>query len=230
EIARATSVAGSSVSRATNRSVKEAAFLRLAATTAWAHPTFFGNVKARDRPPDIVILTRYLPACQPADGSADPVSHVSGKATTLHTVLEDAAPVLTRIAQRLCGNTPDAHDLLQDTIERAMRQGLPADVQSPRAWLATIMHNLFLDRWPATARARVQEPLGEDVHDNVTPLSVDSPEPAWIHLTIEDVRAALDVIDRPFREVYVMHTFEGRPYEEIAAQLKISRVTVGTRL
>ncbi|HEX3761922.1 MAG TPA: RNA polymerase sigma factor [Kofleriaceae bacterium] len=179
-----------------------------------------------------MILTRSLPACQPADGSADPVQHVSGKATTLHTVLEDAAPVLTRIAQRLCGSTADAHDLLQDTIERAIRQGLPADVQNPRAWLATIMHNLFVDRCRAASRAPVHEPL-EEVHDryhDITPLSVDSPEPAWRHLTIEDVRAALDAIDRPFREVYVMHTFERRPYEEIAAQLKISRVTVGTRL
>jgi RNA polymerase sigma-70 factor (ECF subfamily) len=147
-------------------------------------------------------------------------------------VLEDAAPVLTRIAQRLCGSTADAHDLLQDTIERAIRQGLPADVQNPRAWLATIMHNLFVDRCRAASRAPVHEPL-EEVHDryhDITPLSVDSPEPAWRHLTIEDVRAALDAIDRPFREVYVMHTFERRPYEEIAAQLKISRVTVGTRL
>jgi len=176
-----------------------------------------------------VTLTGYLPACQPADGSADPVQHVSGKATTLHTVLEDAAPILTRIAQRLYGNTPDAHDLLQDTIERAIRQGLPADVQNPRAWLATIMHNLFVDRCRAAARAPVHEPL-EDVHDNVTPLNVDSPEPAWSDLTVEDVRAALDEIDRPFREAYVMHTFEQRSYEDIAAQLKISRVTVGTRL
>jgi RNA polymerase sigma-70 factor, ECF subfamily len=144
-------------------------------------------------------------------------------------VLEDAAPVLIRIAQRLCGNSSDAHDLLQDTIERAIRQGLPPDVQNPRAWLATIMHNLFVDRSRITARTPVHEPLGE-VHDNVTPLSVDSPEPAWSHLTIEDVRAVLEVIDRPFREVYVMHTFDGRSYEEIAVQLKISRVTVGTRL
>jgi RNA polymerase sigma-70 factor (ECF subfamily) len=154
---------------------------------------------------------------------------VSGKATTLHTVLEDAAPVLTKIAHRLYGNTSDAHDLMQDTIERAIRQGLPADVQNPRAWLATIMHNLFVDRCRAMARAPVHEPL-EEFHDNVTPLSVDSPEPAWSQLSIDDVRAALDGIDRPFREVYVMHTFERRSYEDIAAQLKISRVTVGTRL
>jgi RNA polymerase sigma-70 factor (ECF subfamily) len=218
------------VSRATNGSTGQAVILgRATANRLRFEPTFFGNVKAGGRPPDIVTLTGYLPACQPADGSADPVPHVSDKATTLHAMLEDAAPVLTRIAQRLYGNAPDANDLLQDTIERAIRQGLPVDVQNPRAWLATIMHNLFVDRCRATARAPVHEPL-EELHANVTPLGVDGPEPAWSHLTIEDVRAALDAIDRPFREVYVMHTFERRSYEDIAAQLKISRVTVGTRL
>src|ERR1043165_2352657 len=126
---------GSSVSRATNWPPEWNAI----SAARPSSPTFFGNVEERDRPPDVVTLTGYLPACQPADGSADPVQHVSGKATTLHTVLEDAAPILTRIAQRLYGNTADAHDLLQDTIERAIRQGLPADVQNPRAWLATIM-------------------------------------------------------------------------------------------
>ena len=44
------------------------------------------------------------------------------------------------------------------------------------------------------------------------------------------MHAALDIIDPAFREVYILHTFEHRSYEEIAAQLKISRVTVGTRL
>jgi len=122
-----------------------------------------------------VTLTGYLSPCQAWPmGRLIRCSTWSGKATTLHAVLEDAAPVLTRIAQRLYGHTADAHDLLQDTIERAIRQGLPADVQSPRAWLATIMHNLFVDRCRAAARAPVHEPLAE-FHDNVTPLSVDSP-------------------------------------------------------
>jgi RNA polymerase sigma-70 factor (ECF subfamily) len=176
-----------------------------------------------------VILTGYLPACQPADAAADPVEHVPGKATTLNAVLADATPILTRIAHRLYANSQDAGDLVQDTCERAMRSGLPDDVQSPRAWLATMMHNLFIDRCRAANRAPIHEPLGE-IHDNVTPLGVDSPEPAWSQVTVDDVRAALDEIEQPFREVYIMHTFEQRSYEAIAAKLKISRVTVGTRL
>ncbi|HMG25126.1 MAG TPA: RNA polymerase sigma factor [Kofleriaceae bacterium] len=155
---------------------------------------------------------------------------MSGKAT-LNAVLADAAPILARIAQRLYGSAQDASDLVQDTIERAIRTGLPEDIQNPRAWLATMMHNLFIDRCRKAARAPVHEPLS-DVHDamNVTPLSLDAPEPAWGDATIQDVQDALAQIDPEFRKVYVMHTFEQRTYEQIAADLKISRVTVGTRL
>ena len=146
-------------------------------------------------------------------------------------MLTEAAPVLAQIAQRLCRSAQDASDLVQDTIERAIRTGLPEDVHNPRAWLAKMMHNLFIDRCRKAARSPIHEPLG-DVHDamNVTPLSVDAPEPAWSDATIEDVREALDQIDQEFRKVYIMHTFEQRSYEQIAADLKISRVTVGTRL
>ncbi|TMQ20518.1 MAG: CHAT domain-containing protein [Deltaproteobacteria bacterium] len=91
---------------------------------------------------------------------------VSGKATTLYAALEDALPLLTRIAHRLYGNTPDADDLVQETIERGIRHGLPADVQHPRAWLATMMHNLFVDRCRAP-RAPVLEEVHEEVHEDV---------------------------------------------------------------
>jgi RNA polymerase sigma factor (sigma-70 family) len=49
-------------------------------------------------------------------------------------------------------------------------------------------------------------------------------------VSLDDVKLALESIDPPYRDVYVMHTFEGQSYEVIAERLKISRVTVGTRL
>jgi RNA polymerase sigma-70 factor (ECF subfamily) len=182
----------------------------------------------------MVILTSASPMCQPVDGMGDRVERAVGKRTTLDEVLADAVPVLTRIAERLCASSADASDLVQDTIERVIRHGIPDDVQNPRAWLTTMMHNLFVDRCRAAARAPVHEPLSEaEAHealDNITPLGIDSPEPAWSRVSLDDVRAALDTIDPPYREVYIMHTFDGRSYEDIATQLKISRVTVGTRL
>lgn len=141
----------------------------------------------------------------------------------------DAEPVLSRIAERLCANVADARDLVQDTFERAMRQGLPPDVRNPNAWLATTMHNLFIDRCRATARRPNHESL-LDKHVETSPLDPDPPEPAWASITIDDVRAALVELDATYSEVYALHTFEGFSYEQIAARLNIQRITVGTRL
>jgi RNA polymerase sigma-70 factor (ECF subfamily) len=147
----------------------------------------------------------------------------------LEAVLVDAEPALRRLAERLCASQADVHDLIQDTFERATRQGIPEGVRSTRAWLATILHNLFVDRCRAQARRPPLERL-EDEHGDVVPLEVHPPEPAWSRITVEDIRDALDELEPTFRDVYISYTFEHRSYEQIADQLSIQRVTVGTRL
>ena len=147
----------------------------------------------------------------------------------LDEVLAAAKPALSLIAHRLTATAADAADLMQDTLERATRQGIPADVRNPRAWLATIMHNLFIDRCRSVQRQPVHEQLDEN-HANAVTSIAEADEPAWIHVTIDDVRRALQHIDPVFANVYKLHAFEHRSYEQIAAMLKIERVTVGTRL
>jgi len=159
----------------------------------------------------------------------DSVERAPGRASIEGTVIAEATPILSKLAARLCETAADASDLVQDTVERAMRQGLPADVRNPIAWLTTMMHNLFIDRCRIEARRPPHEPLDE-IHDNITPLEVVSAEPAWSRTTIEDLHAALDKLSATYREVYVLHTFEGLSYETIAERLKIHRITVGTRL
>jgi RNA polymerase sigma-70 factor (ECF subfamily) len=151
-------------------------------------------------------------------------------AMRLAATLEHAEPRLVRIAERLCASRADAGDLVQDTLERAMRQGIPVDVRNPCAWLTTIMHNLFIDRCRAAARQPGHEPLRE-AHDNMmTSNHTADDEPQWIRATIEDVRAAAAELEPIYREVYEMYAFDGRSYEYIAKRLGIDRVTVGTRL
>lgn len=147
----------------------------------------------------------------------------------LEAALVDAEPALTRIAERMCANAADARDLVQDTFERATRQGLPPDVRNPAGWLVTVMHNLFIDRCRARARRPSHEPL-EVQHVDVARIDPDPPEPAWSRITVEDIRAAVAELDPTYREVYELHTFEGWSYEKIAERLAIQRVTVGTRL
>lgn len=147
----------------------------------------------------------------------------------LEEVLVDAEPILRRLAERMCDDSGDVHDLLQDTFERACRRGIPPGVRSTRAWLTTIMHHLFIDRCRAAARHPRPEAL-EDTYDKIASFKPDAPEPPWARITVEDIREALEQIEQVYRDVYRLHTFEHLSYEQIARELSIERVTVGTRL
>jgi len=141
--------------------------------------------------------------------------------------LKDAEPVLLRLAERLCGNTADAKDLVQDTFLRALP--IPPEVRNVRGWLTTILHRLFIDHCRANTRRPSHEPIS-DQHEYVTLLEPPGPEPAWTRITVADIRNAADALDPVYRDVYLLHTFEHLSYDEIARQLGIQRVTVGTRL
>jgi RNA polymerase sigma-70 factor (ECF subfamily) len=147
----------------------------------------------------------------------------------LSEAFREAEPLLRAQAVRLCRNLSDANDLVQDTFERALRFSADTPPRNPRAWLATILHHLFVDRCRAQARRPLHEPLS-DRHATGSYELAAEPQPAWSLATLDDVRAALEAIDADFRRVYQMHVFEHRSYEEIAAELHIQRVTVGTRL
>lgn len=147
----------------------------------------------------------------------------------LAAALADAEPSLRRLALRLCGGSVDAHDLIQDTFERAVRRGIPVDVRSPRAWLAAIMHHLFLDRCRAAARRPIPTELA-NVSSDVVRLEPDVDDPAWTQITVDDIRDALDQVEPVYRDVYCMHTFEHLSHEQIAQRLSIPRMTVATRL
>lgn len=150
-------------------------------------------------------------------------SHVLSKA------FREAEPFLRSLAVRLCRHTSDANDLVQDTFERALRSGGGDPPRNPRAWLATILHNLFVDRCRALARRPALEPLTER-HAGIASEPYAEARPAWGNATLADIRAALEELDADFRRVYEMHVFEHLSYEEIAGLLHIQRVTVGTRL
>ena len=153
------------------------------------------------------------------------MSELSGHPTM---ELADAEPALRRIANRWCANTDDARDLVQDTFERALRSGTSKDVRSPGAWLARIMHNLFVNRCRTAARRPNHEAL-EDKHHHVTRAD-STPEPAWSRIAVQDIHDALEQLEPMYREVYKLHAFDHLTYGQIAHRLSIQRITVGTRL
>ena len=145
--------------------------------------------------------------------------------TSFAHALQADIPTLSTIARRLCGNPHDADDLVQDTIERALRAGASYAEQGARlGWLATILRNRFRDTCRRTHRHAI--PTGEvDGHA--------APEPvapvAWEHITAERVAEAIALLPPSFRRVYELHA-GGRGYTAIADELGIPVSTVGTRL
>jgi RNA polymerase sigma-70 factor, ECF subfamily len=147
---------------------------------------------------------------------------------SLEEVLADAKPTLLRRARRLCEDSGDATDLVQETFLRACRHGVPQGIHCTRAWLTRIMHRLFLDRCRAASR-RPRPQVFEDGL-GVAVFEQAMPEPPWSRITIEDIREALDQIEPVYRDVYVLHAFDRMSYEDISRKLSIERITVGTRL
>src|SRR5262245_25035101 len=104
---------------------------------------------------------RYMceraPAMSPSGTGGGP----GGPSAALAILIRDSEPFLYGLARRLCRNEADARDLVQDTFEHALRASVQTFPANPRAWLATIMHNIFIDRCRKTARRPTHQSLDE---------------------------------------------------------------------
>ncbi|MCP3102786.1 sigma-70 family RNA polymerase sigma factor [Myxococcus sp. K15C18031901] len=131
---------------------------------------------------------------------------------------EEHRPWLMRRARKLCGNAPDAEDLVQDAITRFLTQcqharALPDPEQSGRL-LTRILANAFNDlcRRRKVRDRNAEDPLlGERLHAVPRP-----PEPSHMDsVTPEQVDDALRAFSPLDRKTYKLLS-EGEDYEEIA--------------
>lgn len=138
--------------------------------------------------------------------------------------IEDHIPRLRRYARALTGDAARADDLVQDTLERAWsRFSLWRRGSDLRAWLFTLMHNVFVNQ-VARQAARREEALPED--DPMIPVA-GAQERA---LETRDLIAALERLPLEQREVLLLVGLEGLRYEEVAQVLEIPVGTVMSRL
>jgi RNA polymerase sigma-70 factor (ECF subfamily) len=132
---------------------------------------------------------------------------------------------LQGLARRLCRNHFDPDDLVQDVLEKTVRSpdSIPPGANE-RAWLSRVMHNLFIDRL-RRKQARREDAISTDV-----PASPKDEHAWWESLTVGDIRAKLAHLPDEQRTTFELFAFEGKSYDEIAAQLGIAKATVGTRI
>ena len=129
-------------------------------------------------------------------------------------------PNLRRYARALVGDREGADDLVQDTLERAVRKfhlWRPGDL---RAWLFSIMHNVFVNQLKArkiSSSAEVDESF------------VGATTPGWV-TDVRDLERGLALLPAEQREVVLMVSLEDMSYEEVSRALGVPVGTVMSRL
>jgi len=137
-------------------------------------------------------------------------------------------PRLRRYALALTGNREAADDLTQDALERAWRKrALWQPGTDLRAWLFTVMHNVYINGVRST---RATESLDEEgpAADAVHSLQAGSAADGGVVLS--ELRDALVQLAPEQREVVLLVGLEQMSYAEAAAVLDVPIGTVMSRL
>lgn len=133
-------------------------------------------------------------------------------------------PRLRRYARALTGDTLTADDLVQDTLERALaKRHLWRQGSDLRAWMFTIMHNVFVNQRRARS-AEATVALEDDA--NELPAQASSVD----LLEVGDIDGAIRRLPVEQREVLLLIALEQLSYEEAAQTLGIPVGTVMSRL
>ena len=128
-------------------------------------------------------------------------------------------PDLRRYARALTGDAWAADDLVQDTLERACeRWQLWTAGSDLRAWLFTVMHNLFVDGARRALRQQHHRVDVDDVADELV-APARAPEQAL------DLQRCLMRLPQEQREVLLLVSVQDLGYEEVA---RITGVPIGT--
>ena len=136
---------------------------------------------------------------------------------------------LYRYARSLCGEPWDAEELLQETYRRALaakRKPVVADADEVRPWIFTIMRHVWQNE-----RRRMFRSQEASFEDAATVASGEDAELAMSRkLLVSEVRAAVDSLPLPWREIIVMRDIEDLSYAQIATALACPIGTVMSRL
>jgi len=131
-------------------------------------------------------------------------------------------PRLRRYARALTGERIAADDLVQDTLERAWRKlHLFRRGTDLRAWMFTIMHNLYVNQVRAGRLAMADD---EDLAE------IPEREREADGLSMRDLERAIRRLPEEQREVLLLVALEDMSYEEAARALEIPIGTVMSRL
>lgn len=149
--------------------------------------------------------------------------------TTFQTNLMNLQSNLLNFAFKLTSNRDDAYDLLQDTTLKALdNQDKYAENTNFKAWVKTIMRNLFINNY----RRSVRNATVVDTTDNLYHLNLsqdsgfESPEDSY---GASEITEAISEFSDEYRIPFSMHV-AGYKYNEIAEKMNLPLGTVKSRI
>jgi RNA polymerase sigma-70 factor (ECF subfamily) len=140
-------------------------------------------------------------------------------------------------ALRLTRNEDQAHDLLQETMLRALRFfHMFEPGTNCRAWMLTILHNNFLNHWRRRGRERIARTAEEfELELEAESLRSDqrSSDPEQMlsgRMVGGLIRSALDTLPAEFRAVLMLVDVQELNYGEAARVLGVPTGTIKSRV
>lgn len=134
-------------------------------------------------------------------------------------------PRLRRYSRALMrGDIAAADDLVQDCLERALsRLRLWRRNSDLRAWLFTIMHNLYVNRLRRANNKSTFASLSEEIENIAAPPAADP-------MCLPELERAFSLLQPDQREILLLVALEGLSYQQVAAILGVPEGTVMSRL
>lgn len=132
-------------------------------------------------------------------------------------------PRLRRYARALARGGDWADDLVQDALERAWSRAHLWRGGEIRAWLFTILHNVYAN----SARRHNRAPPLQPLIEQDAAVAADGADQA---MNLSDLQAALDRLPDEQRQVLLLVAVEQLSYAEVAGILAVPIGTVMSRL
>lgn len=149
--------------------------------------------------------------------------------TTFQSNLMNLQANMLNFAYMLTNNRDDAYNLVQDTTLKALdNQDKYAEGTNFKAWVFTIMRNLFINSY----RKGVREATVVDTTDNLYHLNLsqdsgyESPEDSY---AANEIGQAINELADEYRIPFSMHV-AGYKYEEIAEKMNLPLGTIKSRI
>jgi RNA polymerase sigma-70 factor (ECF subfamily) len=141
-------------------------------------------------------------------------------------------------AYGLCGNEPEARELVQEAFVKIFERADQFDeTLSLETWFLTVLKNVFRDslrRWDRKSRVSLDATIGDEGL-TVADAIADANEEAMLdrlerNEAAERLRAAIETLTPDARAIVALIDMEGLGYEEAAEALSLPLNTVRSRL